>query len=500
MREWLPEGHLAWFVLDLVAEVDTSAFHARHPNDGVGAPAYNPEVLLALLIYAYCDKVRSSRRIEQLCETDVAYRVICANRPPDHATLARFRADHEDAITALFVDVLVLCAAAGLVSLGTIAIDGTKMGADAALDANRGAEAIRAEVQRILAEARGVDDDEDSRHGSGRGDELPAELARSGSRLARLKRAMAELEELRAAAAAEAAERQSKAQQAAVEGRQLTGAKPKDPGQALARAEADVVAARTRIEHDWVKRAEQRAAKEKQAAAEGRVVPGKLGPNTWLEFKLRRAEAALDAARRAAQDHAAKPIRVNVTDPDSRIMKTPGGFIQGYNAQAAVNEHHLVVGCGVTQDGNDAQQLLPMIATVQAILEAAGVRSEIGTVLADAGYWSEANATADGPDRLIATTKDWKQRKAARQLGTTTGPPPKGATPLQAMEHRLRTVEGAKMYAKRSCTVEPVFGVSKENRGFRRFMRRGLNAAVSEWSLINATHNILKLHKHLAVT
>ena len=177
-------------------------------------------------------------------------------------------------------------------------------------------------------------------------------------------------------------------------------------------------------------------------------------------------------------------------------MKMASGYIQGDNAQAAVNGGQIVVACGVTQEGNDSRQLLPMIAATEAMLEAAGVQEKIGLILADAGYWSEANAIAEGPDRLIATTKDWKQRRAARELGTTTGPPPEGATPLMAMEHRLRTAEGAQAYGKRSCTVEPTFGESKENRGFPRFMRRGLPAVQSEWSFINATHNLLKLYRH----
>ena len=163
MRDWLEEGHLAWFVIDLVDKVDTAAFHARHPNDGPGRPAYDPEMMLALLFYADGTGVRSSRRVEAACRTDAAYRVICAGGPPRHATIARFLVDHQAAIEAVFVDVLRLCAAAGLVSVGRIAMDGTKIGADAALDKNRDTEWIRAEVARILAEARATDaTDEDS--------------------------------------------------------------------------------------------------------------------------------------------------------------------------------------------------------------------------------------------------------------------------------------------------------------------------------------------------
>lgn len=152
----------------------------------------------------------------------------------------------------------------------------------------------------------------------------------------------------------------------------------------------------------------------------------------------------------------------------------------------------------VTADANDVGQLEPMLDNVTTTAGAAGIEEKVGQALFDAGYWSEDNATAPGPDRLIATTKDWKQRKAARELGATTGPPPQDASPLEAMEHRLRTPEGAAAYAQRSCTVEPVFGQDKENRGYRRFMRRGLAAARSEWSFICATGNLLKLFSHAA--
>lgn len=175
-------------------------------------------------------------------------------------------------------------------------------------------------------------------------------------------------------------------------------------------------------------------------------------------------------------------------------MKTATGWVQGYNAQAAVNEHQVVVACTVSQDNNDVGLYQPMVDATRHTLDAAGVTDPIGMVLADAGYWSEANATAPGPDRLIATLKDHKQRRAARELGTTNGPPPQDATALEAMEHRLRTPEGAAAYAQRSHTVEPIFAV-KTNHGYDRFRRRGLQAAGSEWALINTVHNLGKLHR-----
>jgi len=181
-------------------------------------------------------------------------------------------------------------------------------------------------------------------------------------------------------------------------------------------------------------------------------------------------------------------------------MKTKTGFIQGYNAQAAVNENQIVIAGAVTQEGNDVRQYQPMVTATQAALLSAGVTTQIGVILGDAGYWSDHNASADGPDRLIATLKDHKQRAAARKLGTTTGPAPEGSSTLEAMEHRLRTPEGAALYAKRSHTVEPVFGDLKENRGFRRFRRRGLKAVQSEWAMMNISHNLAKLFSHQNAT
>jgi len=551
----LPEGHLAWFVLEVVDQLDTAAFHARHPG-GAGRRAYDPDMMLALLLYAYANKVRSSRRIEALCEVDVAFRVICANLVPDHVTIARFRATFEAEIESTFAEVLALCAVAGLATLGTIAIDGTKMEANASMKANRGSDAMRAEVAAILAEAAAVDAAEDALWGQARGDELPPELADPTTRKERLRTALARLDQMEGKAKAELEAKAAKAAAEATAGRKSRGRRPKaDPGSAMVRAGTDLVATKTRAQV----RAEYRAQRQAEAAATGNKLPGRKPRD--LGAALARAEADLVAARnrlvikatarankeaaagrrltgpapkwidavtdhwttevvvstapieadeavveaetrlevarvKAAKAPAPKRLVANVTDPDSRIMKTAKGFAQAYNAQAAVNENQVVIACGVTQEGNDCRQLVPMMSATAAAIAAAGIEGDIGTVLADAGYWSEANATAPGPTRLIATLKDWKQRKAARELGETTGPPPEDASALDAMEHRLRTPEGAATYAKRSTTVEPVFGDHKENRGYRRFMRRGLSAVQSEWALINTSHNLMKLYRH----
>lgn len=493
MQDWLPAGHLAWFVLDVIGVVKTTAFHDRYANGGRegGRPAYHPEMMLALLVYAYCTGVRSSRQIERLCGSDVAYRVICAGNIPDHATIANFRASNEEAIKGVFVDVLRLCAEAGLASLGTVAIDGTKMAANAALSANREAAAVEAEVGRLMAEADKTDSDEQALFGDRNGQQLPPELSRRSSRLAHLRAAQAELEARQAQAEAAANEETAKARAAAAEGRKLDGRKPaKDPHVELARAQAELEVAR------------QRAAKRAQAEAEGRKLPGpKPNPDSprSRSRQLSDALARLQAAE-ATVAEAARQARVNVTDPQSRIMKTASSFIQGYNAQAAVNQHQIVIGNGVTQEGNDVRQLIPMMDRAQRTARDAGIEDEFGQVLVDAGYWSDENATAPGPARLIATAKDRKQRQAVRAKEPCSGPPPADASPREAMEHRLRTPEGAASYKLRSQTVEPVFGSTKANHGFRRFMRRGLPAVESEWSLICTIHNLLKLFRHQGQT
>ena len=465
MDDWLEEGHLAWFVIDAMTLIDTSAFDEVHP-DGPGRPAYDPKILLGLLLYGYATGVRSSRAIMAACRSDLAYRVIAVNLVPDHRTIARFRAENEQAIETVFVEVLKLCAKAGLAGLGQIAIDGTKIGSDAALDQNRDADWIRAEIAKILSEAATTDATEDTAPQLFEA-ELPEPLRRRHGRLARLEAALAEVEAEERRAQTQAEEKKAHAKSEAAAGRKLRGRKPKDPRAALVRAEADLEATRVRFAGD-----------EAGAAA------------------LFEAEAAVEAAREAAVEQAPDNYVANITDPESRIMKTKDGFLQGYNVQAAVNADQVIVAYAATQDRNDVAQLFPLIEATTSAAGAAAITEQVGLVLADAGYWSEENATAEGPDRLIATTKDWKQRRAARELGETTGPPPEGASPLEAMEHRLRTPEGAAAYATRSHTVEPVFGDTKANRGYRRFMRRGLAAAKSETALIFAAHNLLKVFHH----
>ncbi len=492
MRDWLEEGHLAWFVLDVVVELDTGALH-RGAGVVLGRPPYEPEMMCALVLYAYCCGIRSSRRIEAACRTDAAFRVICGGLVPDHATIARFVADQEQALEGLFVEGLRLCAAAGLADLSVVALDGTKIAADASLARNRDGEWIRREVAKLMA-VTGQDAQGAAAGSEGLpGVEAVAEISSPTGRMARLRAAVEVIEAEDAARAAEAADQAAAAAAEAEHGRRLAGRKPKEPLAALARAEIDHAAASERVNTMQAARAAKLA-----AAARGEQVKGP--PPCRIERAkraLERADLALAAAREAVKN-APAARRANITDPDSRIMKTQKGWVQGYNGQAVVNQHQIVLACEVSQDTGDAQLYQPMTDTLTQTLTAAGIRSEVELVLADAGYWSENNATTPGPDRLIATTKDHKRRRAARELGQTSGPPPPDATPIEEMEHLLRTSQGAAAYAQRSSLIEPIFGDRKHNRGIRSFRRRGLSAVRSEWAFIHLAANMLKLHQHRA--
>jgi transposase len=433
MKEWLPAGDLAWLVLDAILEMDISGFYSEGNDDEGGRPPYDPEIMVALLVYAYCVGQRSSRQIERLCWRDVGFRVIASNLRPDHATIARFRRDHGKAFGDLFIEVLRLCRKAGLVRVGIVAVDGTKLKANAALDANRTRDTIEAEVQKILSEAEAVDREEDARYGEDkRGDELPEDLQNRTDRLKRLEQCRKQLEE-----EARAAEEEQK------------------------------------------RKAEERKAKETE---QGGMLRGRKPKESAAE--------------------STKEKKANVTDPESRIMKTRTGYIQGYNAQAAVTEDQIIIAAELTDEANDVRQLHPMLSACRENLKEIGLHETIGNLLADAGYWSETNARKrrgrPGTEFYIATNKDWKQRKALRDLPPPRGRIPEGFSLRDRMERKLLTKIGRMLYKKRSQTVEPVFGQVKDARGIDHFMRRGKLACRSEWKLIGATHNLLKLWRKRA--
>ncbi|HET8537815.1 MAG TPA: transposase [Solirubrobacteraceae bacterium] len=488
MAEWLPADHLAWFVIAVVDELDMSAFKARRKLGGAGRAAFDPRMLLALLVYAYACGQRSSRQIERLCATDVAFRVICAQDVPDHATIARFRAEHRAGVEELFTQVLVLCARAGLARLGVVAVDGTKIAANASIAADRSRAWLRGQAAAMLEEAERVDAEEDALFGSARGDELPEQFADPRTRKARIKAA---LERLREADAAEDA--QAEAEMACWSARLDAAAA------ALAKAEA---AAQGRLDIHRRKAADA-------AAGVGRKPQGKLPVPVEGHCRVRAARGRLarvvaereQARLRLLEARAAREqdTKVNLTDADSRRMPTKKGWIHGYNAQLAVSDDQIILAAALTQQPSDVQAFIPMTraaeAAVRALGEATGAELAIGVVLADAGYLSAANLTAPGPDRLIALGKN-RQLQADARDRPAAGPPPPGADPLTAMGHRLRTPEGIATYKRRAATVEPVNGHLKDRIGLRRFSLRGKEKAQTELTLAAAVANLLKLHRH----
>jgi transposase len=530
VREWLPEDHLAFFVLDVVAELDLSAFYAVHRADGRGGSVYDPAMMVSVLLYAYCTGERSSRRIERRLVEDVAVRVVAANQRPDHATLARFRRRHQDAIAGLFAQVLGLCVDAGLVDAGVVAIDGTKIAANASFFANRDQEALSAELaepvaqdataaarrvaERVLAEAEQVDAAEDDEDGPEQQGRLPAEWAGGRDRRSRIRAALEAIESRKA--------------------------------------------------RDFEARMAERARKEDEL---GRTLSG--------------PKPSAETARRA------RPRRANTTDPDSRIIAHAAkGVLQGYNAQAAATPGHIVLAAEVSDTTNDQPHFVPMTAAVTGNLAAAGHRGGAGTFVADAGYWTGANGTAEvGAEVLIATRKSsWRkadkpdddklavlarvnrgelsQRQAGAILGVSytwvrdmtkryfgrdgqritrsAEPEPGEWIPVvegvaagemslraasdqlsvsvgrvktmlahvrgditdptmarKAMDDKLSQPDNAALYRKRSVSIEPVFGNIKANLGFRRFTLRGRDGVQSEWRLICTVHNLLKLQQAL---
>jgi transposase len=447
LKDWLPDDHLAWSVLDAVDALDLSDFYAPYRADGWGGAAHDPKMMVALFIYGYSIGVRSARTIERRCQEDVAFRVICAGQTPDHATIARFRVRHEQAIAELFGGVLELCARSGLVNVGVVSVDGTKIEASATHHSNRTYEQI---AEEILKEAAEIDAKEDELYGEARGDELPEGFRTSSERRQRFREAKQALEEER-----------------------KTNPKP--------------------IPHDRQKRlGECKKRLEEELELERRVAKEH---EAWRERGI-----AKDGSRRmTGHNMKARPLpetptgKVNTTDPDSRNLKTTRGWVQGYNAQAVVTEDQVIIAADISTESLDTANLEPMVADACAALKGAGVTDTPGVVLADAGYWKNDAIEAiveRGIQTLVAPDAD--SRKEPR-LGRRGG--------LYDFVRRvLATDWGKQLYLRRQGSVESVFGQIKANRGVRRFQRRGRLAVLSEWRLLTATHNLLKLHQHRLAT
>jgi transposase len=413
LRDWLPEKHLAYFVSDVVDNLDLSAMDAVYGSEKRGQPPYDPQMMTKILVYGYCVGVFSSRRIERRLVEDIAFRVLAAGNQPNFRTISDFRKIHLKTLEGLFEQVLKIAMEAGAMKVGRVAVDGTKVKANAskhkAMSYDRMLEKekqIKAEVKELLEKAEAADAEEDKLHGKDRrGDELPAELQRRESRLKKIREAKGAVE-------------QRARDKATAEGADPKQAKPKDKDQ------------------------------------------------------------------------------YNFTDPESRIMKGADGFVQGYNAQAAVEaDTQLIVGQTVTAAANDKEQLLPMLDAVE---QQSGQRP--AEALADSGYCSEKNLeqldSEDHPERSVdGYVAVERQKHGEYREPCPRGPLPKGATRTDRMKRKLKTKVGKAVYAARKAIVEPVFGQIKQARGFRQFLLRGIDKVRGEWSLVCLTHNILKMYR-----
>jgi transposase len=487
-RDWLPEGHLAWFVLESVEEMDLSTFYGSYRQDGWGRAAFEPAMMVALLMYAYAQGERSSRGIERRCVEDVAYRVIACQQTPDHATIARFRVRHEAALADLFSEVLGLCRESGLVKVGLIAIDGTKVHANASHHSNLDYEQL---AREILKEAGEVDASEDELYGQARGDELPEHLRTREGRRAALREAKQKL-------ARERAEGQDAKVKAA------------DAQRVELVLDPEVILARMQGREGWLREARHQLDEHRRLAAQPiprsraeRLLEAeqRLQENLRVEreandaYEHHRATAVMrDGRRFGARPNPyvapeVPPGKINVTDLDSRNVKTPRSYTQGYNVQAVVNEHQIVLAAEVTLSSPDFGHLEPMIKATRSELGQIGVSDTPGVAVADSGYWHE-----DQIDQVV-------------NMGTQVLIPPdagKRNTPRRGwdggryafMRSVLAGELGGGLYRRRKAIVEPVFAQTKHNRRINQFQRRGRSAARSEWRLIAATHNLMKLHKH----
>ncbi len=523
MRDWLGTDHPVWTVIDIINRIDTTAFHRNAKIGGAGRAGYHPDMLLTLLVWAWSRGERSSRRIERLCTDDVAYRVICAQDTPDHVTIARFRKTHATACEELFTQVLLLAATLGLGRLETIALDSVKIASNAGTSANRTESSVRAEAAehaRAIAAAAVAaheatdtsEDDEHGRGGPGPGS-VPPPLADPRSRAARIDEAIAVLDAARAAEQKARDEKDTSAQTYLEQVRAGTMPAGLPPASVAVEAAALALGKALTAHADKEARYEQRRA---EAAARGHKYGGWVIRPAEQDPKVIKARSRLERVIAAAKTAAAaavtgadtedRPERVvNTTDPESGLQPLRGGnWLQGFNCQAVTCEDGLIMAVSVAVNPTDAPTFVPMMQAAVAAAETmtaarsttstgdTGESGGIGVLLADAGYFSETNVTAPGPDRLIARGKGRHLEHAARDTPAS-GPPPAGVSAVEAMAHRLRTEEGIATYRKRSHIAETPFGHAKHNLNFRRFTGRGLVRARGEWSFHAAVHNIGKI-------
>lgn len=494
VRDWLPADHLAWFVVDAVKQMDLDAFYGAYRADGHGRAAYEPSMMVTLVLYAFATDVRSSRAIERHCRQDVAFRVITGNVVPDHATIARFIVRHQDALAGLFGEVLRLCDQAGLVKSGVVAIDGTRLAGSASKERNHEFGKI---AEEIVERVKATDEAEDEQFGQARGDELPERLRTPEGRREFFREAKRRLGG------------EGEGEQLGEESEAEASSEPEFE------FEAERIVARTQGRKGWLRDAERQL--EQHRCENPEPVP-RARPERLLQAAERlEADLAAERAGNEAYEHyrqtARDPLgrrlghppnpyqppevpagKVNVTDPDSKLIKASEGYVQGYNAQAVVDENQIVLAAEITNSTVDWSQLEPMVAATMAELARAGAGSRVETALADTQYWNEQHmdeVTANQHVQVLIPPDGGASGK--QREGWTGGR-------YSWMRYVLNCQLGEQLYRKRKQMVEPVFGHSRHNRGVTRFHRRGRKAVRTEWRLTMMTHNLTKLHRHQIAT
>jgi transposase len=481
-REWLPAGHLAYFIIDVVSELDLGAIEGSvQAKDPRGTMPYAPAMMVALLLYGYCVGVFSSRKIERATYENVAFRVLAGDHHPHFTRINEFRKQHLVVLKGFFLQVLKLCQKAGLVKLGLVALDGTKIQGNASKHKAMSYDhmlkselQLQGEIDELLSRANEVDDKEDVRFGSGqREEDLPAELQRRQDRLAKIREAKQQLEsEAMAARARELREQAERARQ-----RAETHVNPVERKRAATMA-ANRAAQARELDPD---------------ASDDDTTP----PTTASGLPMHEPQTT----KQGVPDDKAQ---MNFTDPDSRIMESGGAYLQGYNCQAVVDAgHQIIVASAVSNKAPDNGNLVPMI---KMTIENCGAAPTKG--LADAGFWNvDAPAACDalGTETLISTARARHgTQDAATASGSVDATPETTTTPQmqsarEQMRAKLETEEGRRAYARRKVIVEPVFGQVKEARGFRRFLLRGLEKVEAEWALVCTGHNLLKLFRFFSI-
>jgi len=427
--EWLPERHLARFIVEVIERLDVSAMSGSYR--GTGSASYHPALLMGILIYGYATGVFSSRKLERATYDSVAFRFIAANDHPDHDTIATFRRRFLEEIEGVFVQVLELAREMGMLKMGTVALDGTKIHANASRHSALSYEhagkieaQLKAEVAELLARAEAADQADVPD-----GMSIPDELARREERLAKLAAARAKIE----------------------------------------------ARAKERYEREKAEHEAKLAARKAKEKATGKK-PGGKPPQPPVEGAL-------------------PTDQINLTDEASRIMPVAGGgFEQCYNAQAVVaTESLLVVAAQVVQAPNDEQQIEPMLTKIGSLPENLG---KPDTLLADSGYFSEANVALCVAAQIVPMIAPGRQshHPSLSERFAKAPPAPDNPTPLKAMSHRLRTPEGKRLYALRKQTPEPVFGIIKSVMGFRQYLLRGLDNVLGEWSLVTTAWNMKRMY------